>query len=92
VAKTRFGGFPYCSGKKGLFLREAFEISDLLLNDLDDMVQKGYGWLLKEESRKHQAEVYDYVIKNRAVMPRTALRYAIELMPKELKAKAMRRD
>jgi 3-methyladenine DNA glycosylase AlkD len=78
--------------KKGLFLREAFEISDLLLNDLDDMVQKGYGWLLKEESRKHQAEVYDYVIKKRAVMPRTALRYAIELMPKELKAKAMRRD
>jgi 3-methyladenine DNA glycosylase AlkD len=79
-------------GKKGLFLREAFEISDLLLNDLDDMVQKGYGWLLKEESRKHQAEVYDYVIKNRAIMPRTALRYAIELMPKELKAEVMKKD
>jgi len=78
--------------KRGLFLREAFEISDLLLNDLDDMVQKGYGWLLKEESRKHQAEVYEYVIKNRVVMPRTALRYAIELMPKELKAEAMKRD
>ena len=77
--------------KKGLFLREAFEICDLLLNDLDDMVQKGYGWLLKEESRKHQTEVYDYVIKNRSVMPRTALRYAIELMTKELKAEAMKR-
>jgi 3-methyladenine DNA glycosylase AlkD len=78
--------------KKGLFLREAFEISDLLLNDSDDMVQKGYGWLLKEESRKHQAEVYDYVIKNRAIMPRTALRYAIELMPKQLKAEAMQKE
>ena len=78
--------------KKGLFLKEAFEISDLLLNDSDDMVQKGHGWLLKEESRKHQAEVYDYVIKNRAIMRRTALRYAIELMPKELKAEAMKRD
>jgi len=78
--------------KKGLFLPDAFEICDVLLTDGDDMVQKGYGWLLKEESRKHQKEVYDYVIKNRKVMPRTALRYAIELMPKELKAEAMKKD
>jgi 3-methyladenine DNA glycosylase AlkD len=79
------------SAKKGCFLQEAFEISDVLLADMDDMVQKGYGWLLKEESRKHQ-KVYDYVVKNRKVMPRTALRYAVELMPKELKAEAMKKD
>jgi 3-methyladenine DNA glycosylase AlkD len=78
--------------KKGDFMQEAFEISDLLLDDEDDMVQKGYGWLLKEESRKHQKEVFDYVVKNRKVMPRTALRYAIELMPKDLKAQAMKKD
>ena len=78
--------------KKGEFLQEVFEISDTLLSDEDDMVQKGYGWLLKEASRKHQKEVFAYVVKNRAKMPRTALRYAIELMPKELKAEAMKRD
>jgi 3-methyladenine DNA glycosylase AlkD len=78
--------------KKGKFLQDAFEISDRLLHDEDDMVQKGYGWLLKEESRKHQKEVLDYVVKNRKTMPRTALRYAVELMPKELKAEAMRRE
>jgi 3-methyladenine DNA glycosylase AlkD len=78
--------------KKGLFLQDALEICDMLLTDGDDMVQKGYGWLLKEESRKHQKEVFDYVVKNRKVMPRTALRYAIELMPKELKAEAMKKD
>jgi 3-methyladenine DNA glycosylase AlkD len=77
--------------KQGMFLKEAFEISDKLLLDPDDMVQKGYGWLLKEESRMHQKEVFDYVIKNRQVMPRTALRYAIELMPKELKTEAMKK-
>jgi hypothetical protein len=33
-----------------------------------------------------------YVVKNKGVMPRTALRYAIELMPKELKAEAMKKD
>jgi 3-methyladenine DNA glycosylase AlkD len=75
--------------KKGDFMQEAFEICDMLMCDEDDMVQKGYGWLLKEESRKHQKEVFDYVVKNRKIMPRTALRYAIKLMPKELKAQAM---
>jgi 3-methyladenine DNA glycosylase AlkD len=78
--------------KHGKFLAESIEIADLLLTDSDDMVQKGYGWLLKEASRKHTDEVFFYVIRNRRVMPRTALRYAIELMPKELKTEAMKKD
>jgi 3-methyladenine DNA glycosylase AlkD len=78
--------------KKGLFLQEAFEISSMLLNDEDDMVQKGYGWLLKGASIKHQKEVLNYVIENKHKMPRTALRYAIERMPKELKKEAMKKD
>jgi len=78
--------------KKGAFLQEVFEISNMLLSDKDDMVQKGYGWLLKEASRKNQKEVFNYVLKNKKTIPRTALRYAIELMPKELKKEAMKRD
>ncbi|MGE5187717.1 MAG: DNA alkylation repair protein, partial [Betaproteobacteria bacterium] len=62
--------------KRGLFLAEAFEICDTLMLDGDDLVQKGYGWLLKEESRTHQKEVFDYVVAHRDIMPRTALRYA----------------
>jgi 3-methyladenine DNA glycosylase AlkD len=77
--------------KRGKFLSEAFEISDALLLDEDDLVQKGYGWLLKEESRLHQKDVFDYVVKHRKEMPRTALRYAIELMPKELRVEAMKK-
>ena len=75
--------------KKGKFLKDVFEISDILLQDKEDMVQKGYGWMLKVASQAHQKEVFDYVMKNKAVMPRTALRYAIEKMPKSLKVKAM---
>jgi 3-methyladenine DNA glycosylase AlkD len=78
--------------KHGKFLVEATEIAGLLLSDKDDMVQKGYGWLLKEASRKHTEEVFSFVMKNKKVMPRTALRYAIELMPKEMKAQAMKKD
>lgn len=78
--------------KHGKFLHEAIGIADLLLTDTDDMVQKGYGWLLKEASRKHESDIFEYVMKNKKKMPRTALRYAIELMPKELKAEAMKKD
>jgi 3-methyladenine DNA glycosylase AlkD len=78
--------------KKGLFLQEAFKISDLLLVDSDDLVQKGYGWLLKAETEKHSNEVLAYVMKNKSLMPRTALRYAIEKLPKEQKLLAMKKD
>lgn len=75
--------------KRGKFLKDIFEIADILLTDTDDMVQKGYGWLLKDASIKHQSEIFDYVMKNKKIMPRTALRYAIERLPSELKQKAM---
>jgi len=77
--------------RRGKYLADVFEIADSLLLDPDDMVQKGYGWLLKETSRLHCREVFDYVVKHKETMPRTALRYAIELMPKDLKAAAMKR-
>lgn len=75
--------------RQGRFLKDIFEIADILLLDQDDLVQKGYGWMLKEASRKNQKEVFHYVVKNKKIMPRTALRYAIEKMPKELKTEAM---
>ena len=77
--------------RKGKYLKDIFEIADLLLLDQEDLVQKGYGWLLKVASQSHQGEVFEYVIRNKKVMPRTALRYAIEKMPKELKIVAMKR-
>jgi 3-methyladenine DNA glycosylase AlkD len=55
------------------------------------MVQKGYGWMLKVASGIHQKEVFEYVMKNKDRMPRTTLRYAIEKMPKNLKAEAMKK-
>jgi 3-methyladenine DNA glycosylase AlkD len=77
------------AARRGEFLDDIFEIADMLLTDEDDLVQKGYGWMLKEASKQHQQEVFDYVVANRKVMPRTALRYAIEKMPKEMRVKAM---
>jgi 3-methyladenine DNA glycosylase AlkD len=77
--------------RMGKFPQEVLETSDILLAGEDEIVQKGYGWLLEEASRKHEREVFEYVVRNRQSMPRTALRYAIELLPKELKAKALKK-
>ncbi|OPX86493.1 MAG: DNA alkylation repair enzyme [Pelotomaculum sp. PtaB.Bin104] len=77
--------------RKGKFLEDIFEISDSLLLDRDDLIQKGYGWMLKEASKAHRQEVFDYVMKNKHAMPRTALRYAIEKLPKDLRDLAMQR-
>jgi 3-methyladenine DNA glycosylase AlkD len=75
--------------RRGLFINDIFEIAGILHSDSDDMVQKGYGWMLKVSSQLHQKEVFDYVFSKKATMPRTALRYAIEKMPQELKTRAM---
>ena len=91
--------------RKGLFLNDILEIADSLLLDKDDMVQKGYGWMLKAASlsetfvkgsaeikKEHLEAVFNFVMKNRDTMPRTALRYAIEKMPAEMKAEAMKKN
>jgi len=69
-----------------------FETADALLTDQDIMVQKGYGWMLKEASNEYPDEVFDYVMKNKKEMPRTALRYAIEKLSPESRREAMKRE
>lgn len=75
--------------KHGKFLPEIFQIADILLHDSEDLVQKGYGWMLKAASQAHQQAVFDYVMQHKNTMPRTALRYAIEKMPLEMKRTAI---
>lgn len=77
--------------KNGDFLEDIFEIADILLEDGDDLVRKGYGWMLKAASQSHMKEVFDYVMKHKSAMPRTSLRYSIEKMTAELKAEAMKK-
>jgi 3-methyladenine DNA glycosylase AlkD len=72
-------------------LGDAFEVADILLTDPEDLVQKGYGWMLKEAADSYRDEVYRYVLEHRAMMPRTALRYAIEKMPPSMRKEAMKK-
>ena len=77
--------------KKKKMLKEVFVIAEILLEDKEDLVQKGYGWMLKEASNTFPDEVFDFVMNHKAKMPRTALRYAIEKYPQESRKKAMAR-
>ena len=77
--------------RKKQALSDAFEVADTLMMDEEDLVQKGYGWMLKEATHEFPDEVYRYVLKHRAVMPRTALRYAIEKLPPAMRKEAMKK-
>lgn len=75
--------------RAGNNLEDVLFIADKLLHDQDDMVQKGCGWALKEASKQHQKEIIVYIEKHKTMMPRTMLRYAIELMPADVKKRLM---
>jgi 3-methyladenine DNA glycosylase AlkD len=75
--------------REGRQLDQAFAVADALLTTEDDLVQKAYGWLLKEATRHFQPQVFDFIMQRKGNMPRTALRYAIEKMPPAMKQQAM---
>ena len=75
--------------RKGLFLADILDIAERLMPDSDDLVQKGYGWMLKAASEAHPDAVFEYLTARRTVMPRTAFRYALEKFPRERRDEAM---
>lgn len=77
--------------RKGLFLDDILEIASIMMLDKDDMVRKGYGWMLKAASEAYCDRIFRFVMEHRTTMPRTAFRYAIEKMPKEMRTEAMKK-
>ena len=70
-------------------IKEILAMADVLVEDPEDMVQKGYGWMLKAASKVYPDEVFNYVMSRRARMPRVALRYAIEKLPPDRRRQAL---
>lgn len=75
--------YPIRHDKK--FLPNIFKTAQILLQDNDDLVQKAYGWMLKEASNNYPQEVLKFINQNKSKMPRTALRYAIEKYPTKIR-------
>ena len=77
---------------RGLLLKDVFKTAEILMMDEEDLVQKGYGWMLKVTGDHFFADAEKFVMKHKNRMPRTALRYAIEKWPAAKRKRAMKKD
>ncbi|MFA0160360.1 3-methyladenine DNA glycosylase AlkD [Vibrio crassostreae] len=68
---------------------DPFRVANLLLEDNHDLVQKGYGWMLKVLSQREHQQVIGYLNAKHAAIPRVAFRYAIEKLDNEIKRELM---
>ncbi|HEY3973365.1 MAG TPA: DNA alkylation repair protein [Candidatus Sulfotelmatobacter sp.] len=72
-----------------MFFREIVDLSDSLLADRDDMVQKGLGWLLRETAKFDAKRTVPYLTKIRGRAPRLVLRTACETLPASVRKKIL---
>ena len=63
------------------FFPQIERLSNQLLNDEDDMVQKGLGWLLRETAKANPERTVPYLMNIRKRAPRLVLRTACETLP-----------
>ena len=71
------------------FLPEIKKLSDSLLTDQDDMVQKGLGWLLRETAKADAKRTVPYLMKIREKAPRLVLRTACETLPEAVRKRIL---
>ncbi len=72
-----------------MFFPQIVELSNTLLADRDDMVQKGLGWLLRETAKYDAKRTVPYLMKIRGRAPRLVLRTACETLPKTVRARIL---
>ena len=72
-------------------LEDTYALSDLMMQHPHDLMHKAIGWMLREAGKRNPERLYDYVMRHRADMPRTMLRYAIEKFSPEERSILMKR-
>ena len=75
--------------RKRMFHSEIARLSRLLLEDKDEMVQKGLGWLLREYAKADTVHAVELLMKLRTRAPRLVLRTACETLNGKRKAQVL---
>lgn len=69
-----------------------FKLVEKNLKYPEDYIQKGMGWLLKTASKFKPDVIFNYLEKNKAILPRLVLRYGSEKLPKEKRAQILKKE
>ena len=67
--------------------QDTLTISEILLKDKSDLIQKAVGWMLREVGKKDQEVLENFLKFHYKKMPRTTLRYSIEKFDKDKRKK-----
>lgn len=62
---------------------DTFAIAKILVNDKEDLVNKGTGWMLRAAGDVDRQQLLSFLDKHAAAMPRVLLRYSIEKLDKK---------
>lgn len=77
--------------RQKMFFPEIKRLTESLLDDEDDMVQKGMGWLLRETAKADARRTLPYLMKIRGRSPRLVLRTACETLPPAARKRVLAR-
>lgn len=75
-----------------IFFPKIVKLSESLLADKDDMVQKGLGWLLRETAKYDPERTIPYLMRIRDLAPRLVLRTACETLRAADRKRVLARD
>lgn len=64
---------------------DTFAIAEILINDPEDPVNKGTGWMLRAAGDVDRPALIAFLDKHAAAMPRILLRYTIEKLDKNIR-------